>query len=120
MRNVRNITVAVSDDLYRQTRRLAAEYDTTVTAMVVYLLQRLPAALDRGAAQKLRAANPPLSAAAPANQDVSNGPSRACAESEMSLAQSIEEVTGGVDHLNNPPPLFSVIVIPACTAVIPT
>jgi hypothetical protein len=47
MRNVKNITVAVPVDLYRQTRKLAAEYDTTVTAMVAYLLQRLPDALKR-------------------------------------------------------------------------
>ena len=47
MRNVKNITVAVSVDLYRQTRKLAAEYDTTVTAMVAYLLQRLPDSLKR-------------------------------------------------------------------------
>jgi hypothetical protein len=45
MRKVRNITVAVPPDLYRQTRRLAAEYDSTVTAMVAYILQRLPRAL---------------------------------------------------------------------------
>jgi hypothetical protein len=47
MRNVKNITVAVSAALYRQTRKLAAEYDTTVTAMVAHLLQRLPDALER-------------------------------------------------------------------------
>src|SRR5579864_1062859 len=47
MRNVKNITVAVSAGLYRQTRKLAAEYDTTVTAMVAHLLQRLPEALER-------------------------------------------------------------------------
>jgi hypothetical protein len=41
MRNVKHITV-VPLDLYRQTRRLAAEYDTTVTALVAYLLERLP------------------------------------------------------------------------------
>jgi hypothetical protein len=40
MRKVKHITVAVPVDLYRQTRRLAAEYDTTVTAMVAYLLER--------------------------------------------------------------------------------
>jgi hypothetical protein len=34
MRTIRNITVAVSPELYRQTRMLAAEYDSTVTAMV--------------------------------------------------------------------------------------
>jgi hypothetical protein len=36
-KTVRNITVAVSDDLYSQTRRLAAQYDTTVTNMVRFL-----------------------------------------------------------------------------------
>ncbi len=45
MRNVRNITVAVSPELYRQTRMLAVEYDTTVTALVAYLLERMPRAL---------------------------------------------------------------------------
>ena len=47
MRTVRNITVAVSPELYRQTRMLAAEYDTTVTSMVAYLLERFPDALKR-------------------------------------------------------------------------
>jgi hypothetical protein len=45
MRTVKNITVAVSPELYRQTRMLAAEYDSTVTAMVAYLLERMPKAL---------------------------------------------------------------------------
>jgi len=45
MRTVRNITVAVTPELYRQTRLLAAEYDTTVTALVAYLLERMPYAL---------------------------------------------------------------------------
>jgi hypothetical protein len=47
MRKVKNITVAVPVDLYRQTRRLAAEYDTTVTAMVAYLLERLPIHVEK-------------------------------------------------------------------------
>ncbi len=42
MRQTKHITVAVPVDLYRQTRRLAAEYDTTVTALVAYLIERLP------------------------------------------------------------------------------
>jgi hypothetical protein len=45
MRKVRNITVAVDPELYRQTRRLAAEYDTNVTEMVRYLLLAMPEAL---------------------------------------------------------------------------
>ena len=54
MRNVRNITVAVPTDIYRQTRRLAADYDTTVTDLVRYMLQVLPSAL-REARYPLRA-----------------------------------------------------------------
>jgi hypothetical protein len=46
MQTVRNITVAVSDDLYRQTRRLAAQYDSTVTNMVRFLLMTLPEAVE--------------------------------------------------------------------------
>jgi hypothetical protein len=45
MRTVRNITVAVDPELYRQTRRIAAEYDTTVTDMVRFLLLVLPEAV---------------------------------------------------------------------------
>jgi hypothetical protein len=45
MRTRRNITVAVSPELYRQTRMLAAEYDATVTTLVAYLLERMPTAL---------------------------------------------------------------------------
>ncbi len=46
-RKVRNITVCVTPQIYRQTRHLAAEYDTTVSTIVAWLLQRLPAALER-------------------------------------------------------------------------
>ncbi len=45
MRTVRNITVAVEPELYRQTRKIAADYDTTVTDMVRYLLLILPEAV---------------------------------------------------------------------------
>jgi hypothetical protein len=45
MRTVRNITVAVDPDLYHQTRKVAAEYNTTVTEMVRYLLLILPEAV---------------------------------------------------------------------------
>jgi len=41
----RNITVAVSPELYRQTRRIATEYDMPVTEMVRFLLHVLPDAL---------------------------------------------------------------------------
>jgi len=41
----KHITVAVPADLYRQTRTLAAQYDTTVTDFVAYLLRVMPEAL---------------------------------------------------------------------------
>ena len=47
MRKVKNITVCVTPEIYRQARHLAAEYDTTVSAIVAWLLPRLPAALER-------------------------------------------------------------------------
>ena len=45
MRTVRNITVAVEPELYRQPRKIAADYDTTVTDMVRFLLVTLPEAV---------------------------------------------------------------------------
>jgi len=46
MPTVRNITVAVSPEIYRRTRTLAADYDTTVTEMIKFLLLLLPEAVD--------------------------------------------------------------------------
>ena len=45
MSKVKHITVAVSPELYRQTRHLAANHDTTVPELVKYLLLKLPEAL---------------------------------------------------------------------------
>ena len=72
MRTVRNITVAVSPELYRQTRMLAVEYDSTVTAMVAYLLAAMPRALKAarfpvGGPQSAASARPAPSANAPAS-----------------------------------------------------
>jgi hypothetical protein len=39
---MRNITVSVSDETYRQARVWAAQRDTSVSAIVKYLLQTLP------------------------------------------------------------------------------
>ena len=47
MRKVRNITVSANPKLYRQTRRLAVEYDTTVTDMVRFLIGKFPLALKQ-------------------------------------------------------------------------
>jgi hypothetical protein len=76
MRKVRNITVAVDPELYRQTRRLAAEYDTTVTEMVRFLLIAMPEALKAArypggrpqfgiAARRAASATPPAPISAP-------------------------------------------------------
>ncbi len=43
----KHITVAVTEEQYHRTRLLAAEFDTTVTALVAYLLDRMPDALRR-------------------------------------------------------------------------
>ena len=71
MRTVRNITVAVDPELYRQTRKIAADYDTTVTDIVKFLLLVLPEAVKaarypggrpqfgRAAARAAGAATPP-------------------------------------------------------------
>lgn len=44
---LKHITVAVTPEQYYQIRLLAAEFDTTVTNLVAYLLKRLPDALRR-------------------------------------------------------------------------
>jgi hypothetical protein len=46
-RKCKHITVSVTEEQYHRTRLLAAEFDTTVTALVAYLLDRLPDALRR-------------------------------------------------------------------------
>ncbi len=47
MRKVKNITVCVTPEIYREARHLAAEYDTTVSAFVAWLLPRLRIAVQR-------------------------------------------------------------------------
>ncbi|MGB0080207.1 MAG: hypothetical protein WBP90_01655, partial [Terracidiphilus sp.] len=47
MRKVKNITVCVTPEIYREARHLAAQYDSNVSAIVAWLLERLPAALER-------------------------------------------------------------------------
>jgi hypothetical protein len=46
---MRNITVTVSDETYRQARVWAAQRDTSVSGVVAYLLQTLPG-ISRAAA----------------------------------------------------------------------
>ncbi len=47
MRRVKNITVSVPPEVYRDARHLAADYDTTVSAFVAWLLPRLRTQLER-------------------------------------------------------------------------
>jgi hypothetical protein len=91
MRTVRNITIAVEPELYRQTRRIAADYDTTVTDMVRFLLLVLPEAVkaarypggrpqfDLAAARTARAA-----ASAPPAATSPNPPTPSPEKSEIS------------------------------------
>ena len=74
MPKVRNITVAVSPELYRQTRRIAADSDTTITELVRHILIHLPellrstnhqAANSRAEATSAEATPPSLPAVAP-------------------------------------------------------
>jgi hypothetical protein len=58
MRTVRNITVAVEPELYRQTRKIAADYDTTVTDMVRFLLIALPEAVKSARRSPARRPHP--------------------------------------------------------------
>lgn len=47
MPKVRNITVAVTPELYRQTRHIAADANTNVTVLVRHILVNLPTLLRR-------------------------------------------------------------------------
>jgi len=46
-RKVKNITVCVTPEIYREARHLAAEYDSTVSALVAWLLPHMRVALER-------------------------------------------------------------------------
>ncbi len=100
MRTVRNITVAVEPELYRQTRKIAADYDTTVTDMVRFLLLALPEAVKSArypggrpqfglaAARAARAAAPPA-APAPNSPAPSLPASPSPEKSEISLCTPV-------------------------------
>jgi hypothetical protein len=97
MRTVRNITVAVDPELYRQTRRIAADYDTTVTDMVRFLLLVLPEAVKSArypggrpqfglAAARAAASAPP---ATPSAVAAINPPTPSPQKSEISLCTPV-------------------------------
>jgi ATP-dependent Clp protease adapter protein ClpS len=57
---MRNITVTVSDQTYRQARVWAAQRDTSVSAVVTYLLHTLPGMSRAEAASALSRTDPRL------------------------------------------------------------
>ncbi len=67
-RKCKHITVAVTEEQYHRTRLLAAEFDTTVTSLVAYLLDRLPDALRRARYPKSQAANSSSPTESPQNR----------------------------------------------------
>ncbi len=97
MRKVKNITVCVTPEIYRQTRHLAAEYDSTVSAIVAWLLQRLPAALERSRFPKggPKPSASPAPAAAPAS---AGSPTPSPSSPEKIAISGCETVT---PHLTN-------------------
>ena len=89
MPRVRNITVAVSPELYRQTRRIAADSDTTVTELVRHILTQLPELLrntNHPAADSSAEATPPSPPAVPVPFTIP--PSRRAAQSAQQAPQS--------------------------------
>jgi hypothetical protein len=57
---MRNITVTVSDDTYHDARIWAARRDTSVSAVVQYLLDTLPTSSSSRAARAFSDADKPL------------------------------------------------------------
>ncbi|MGA2217278.1 MAG: hypothetical protein ABSG51_04280 [Terracidiphilus sp.] len=64
---MKNITVSVNDKAYHDARVFAAKRDTSVSAIVTYVLQNLPslAAFLRGSSLENPPQNPPQTAPAP-------------------------------------------------------
>jgi hypothetical protein len=60
---MKNITVTVNDTVYRQARVWAAKRDTSVSAVVAYLLQNLPGLPVAKRAFPLESPDPPAPAA---------------------------------------------------------
>ena len=55
---MRNITVTIPDDVYRRARIWAAEHDTSLSAVVKYLLETLPGIKRSNLAFPARNSNP--------------------------------------------------------------
>jgi hypothetical protein len=74
MRKVKNITVCVTPEIYREARHLAAEYDASVSAFVAFLLPRLRVALERSHFPKGGPKPSPQPAPAPADLSIPTPP----------------------------------------------
>lgn len=66
MAQVRNITISVSHELYRQSRHLAADYDYTVTGLMRHFLENLPWLLRKIPPPPGSTRHPAMAPAAPA------------------------------------------------------
>ena|SRR6185437_5669182 len=102
MPRVRNITVAVSPELYRHTRRIAADSDTTVTELVRHILIHLPELLkstNHPAADQSAEATPPSSPALPASfaippsQRAAPSPQPAASRSQFASASAMRSAS---------------------------
>ena len=102
MRTVRNITVAVAPELYRQTRKIAADYNTTVTDMVRFLLLVLPEAVK--------------SARYPGGRP-QFGPAAARAARAAASATAAAPATAATPAISPPSPSQGKIEISPCTPV---
>ena len=105
MNKTKNITVRVTPELYRQTRHLAARYDTTVTELVEYLLERMPRALDR-------ARFPVGGCKTPVDGATATPPPTACSETEKSRCTVAQPPTSS-------PSMASTCTAARCTAAVP-
>ena len=100
MQKGKHITVRVTPEIYRQTRHLADQYETTVTQLVAYLLVRMPRALDQ-ARFPVGGPKPASSSSAPASglisQDTPHPPAQkaenSCCTAVSTLNSSVSEAS---------------------------
>jgi hypothetical protein len=131
MRTVRNITVAVDPELYRQTRRLAAEYNTSVTDRLRFLLLAMPEALraahypgGRPQFGSAAARAPRAAAAAQTPVPLTDSPSvtsaNTSANSQISARTSSTPNSFPTSQIGPTTPLFSSNANSSCKNVKPT
>lgn len=109
MRKYRNITICVSPEIYRQTRHLAVEYDSSISGMVAWLLQRLPDALKRtrypvGGPQRPTTKPAPIPDAAVSPTQAAKIADAAPASSNVDPSASVPLAPGSLNPGLPPPP----------------